>query len=310
MNLSLLDSFGPALLGLLAALAVWAVRARFRSSRPVVPGGVRGWTLAGVLLGVGIVLLQRALYLPGAPLMRAVAGPVEHWFVIFTTPLVAGLAAVALLALPVVRRSGAGSADLARRTLTSFGARWWFVTLAALVAVMTLVTVMAGSVSSPDEQGRYTRYLVDVGPAGIWTSIYGWHYSVPCLVLTALLVSTALIGIQLAARPPMTPDRENDVANRRWRTRNIMAVTSGALLLHLAAVLRSLAGAAFTHGGVSTEQGWFRIGSTFAALEQPLWVAETIAELVGWLLWFTVLLAAVTALRSQTASQSRTRPRA
>lgn len=292
MEQLLLMVFGPALLGLLAALVVWAV-ARSRSSWPAVSGTVRWWTLAGVLLAVGLVL---ALLLRVTPVVNfSLRSPATLLMTSVTAPLVAGLIAVVVLMVPVVRRSGDGSAELHRRTLTSFGRRWWFLALAGVVVLIVLVTVWAGLASVPDDRGRYTMYWIDTGPGGgsMGSTIYGWYYSRPALVLVTLLVAATLVVVGLISRPPPAPDRENDVAVRRWRTRNVLAVATGAVLLHLARVVDSLAGTAGIHWGTQTDQGWFTGGTPFAALEGPLRVAADALEAGAWFLWFSVLLMAV-----------------
>ncbi|MDD9207012.1 hypothetical protein PU560_11115 [Georgenia sp. 10Sc9-8] len=292
MERVLLMVFGPALLGLVAALAVWLI-ARPRSSRPAVSGAVRWSTLAGVLLASGIVLAQLLLgtTLVGFPLRS----PTALMMTSFTAPLIAGLIAVVLLMVPVVRRSGDGTAELHRRTLTSFGSRWWFLTLAGAVLLVVLATVWPGLASVPDDQGRYTMYWIDMGPgSSMGSTIYGWYFSRPSLALVVLLVVAGLVVVWLISRPPLAPDREHDVAVRRWRTRNVLAMATGALLLHLARVVDSLAGTASIYGQTQTDQGLFTTRTPFAALEGPLRVAADILEAGAWLLWFTVLLIAVT----------------
>jgi hypothetical protein len=271
--------FGPALLGLIAALVAWGV-ARDRSAAPVVGSTVRGWTLGGVMIAVLAALVVR---LPrGAP--QAVVLEASY-----ALPLAAGLIAIVALMLPVARRSASGTAALSRRTLSSFAEWWWFVALFAVVAAVLVVTVAAGMASSPDNQGRHRNYLVDFGTASAGTEIYGWYYSLPATVLHALLLLAALLAVRSIARPPLALEHTADGAVRRWRTRNVLAVTAGALLLHLAVVLRSLSGTASM--SISAEEG-FSSGTPFAALEVPLQVAGMAADTVGWFLWLVILLMA------------------
>ncbi|WP_152192941.1 hypothetical protein [Georgenia satyanarayanai] len=305
MEQLLLIVFGPALLGLVAALVVvWAVT---RSQRPrlAVGRGVRWWTLAGVVLASAIVLAQQ---LPlGTPWHITRLSPTAHMMTLFTVPIVAGLISVVVLTVPVERRSGGRTAELHRRTLTSFSKGGWFLTLAATVVLTVAVAVWAGRASVPDDQGRYTMYWIDLGPGGsMGSSIYGWHFSVPSLALVALLVTATLLAAGLIARPPLAQDRENDVAVRRWRTRNVMAMATGALLLHLARVVNSLAGTAGIYGQTQTGQGLFTKGTPFAGLEGPLRVAADALEVCGWFFWFAVLFIALRA-SAQTRDNSRSR---
>lgn len=281
----LLHTLGPALLGLPLALLAWLVaRARYRQSP--VDSLVRGWTLAGVLMAVALVIADVLLFLPGGPLSRMSLDTR------FLTPLIAGLVIVIALQLPVMRPSVSGSAELSRRTLTSFGQRWWFVALGVLVVVVLAVTIAAGIASSPDDQGRYTTYWVDFGAAAAGTGIYGWHYSGPAMVIHGLLLLAAVLAVRSIAKPPPAVEHAADAATRRWRTRNVLAVTIAALLLHLGAVLLFLSGTATVSSGFATEQGWFSSGAPFAALEMPLRVAGRAAQISGWFIWFVVLLMA------------------
>ncbi|HET7414270.1 MAG TPA: hypothetical protein VFI97_01065 [Arthrobacter sp.] len=279
----LLFAFGPALLGLVAAFVAWLI-ARRRSPAPVVGRAVRGWTLAGVLIALLAEVVWR---IPRGPLSEAAREGM------YAAPLVIGLIAVLILMFPMARRSATGTAALSRRTISSFASRWWFVALIAVVVAVLAVTVPAGMASSPDPQGLYRHYSVDLGTnSSIGTSIYGWYYSLPATVLHGLLLLAALLAISSVARPPLTVEYTADVATRRWRTRNILAVTIGALLLHLAVVLRSLSGTASMSGGISTGQGWFSSGTPFAALEIPLRVTGIAADATGWFLWLIILLMA------------------
>lgn len=289
--------FGPELFALVAALTVTLAR-RARPAGPPVVGAVRGWTVVAVLAATGVVLLGVFSSLPAGPSVPVL---VEHRYVV---PLLAGLVGVVLCLVPVVRRPTTGSADLSRRTPTTFAPRWWFAALAVVVAVLLLVTVLAGLASRPDEDGRYTMHHVDFGAAAMGTGIYGWYYSVPALVVMAALLLAAVAASWALARPPVAHEaRTADVAIRRWRTRNVLALAAGALLVHLAVVLRSLAGTASARAMVTTAEGAFGAGSTFAALEAPLRVASTAVEVGGWFLWFAVLFAAaVPALRRRSVS--------
>ncbi len=279
----ILFAFGPALLGLIAALVALPVAQR-RSPVPVVGRAIRVWTLVGILIAV---LAELVLRIPFGPL------PVAVLEARYVAPLTIGLIAVLILVLPVVRRPAADNATLSRRTLFSFGSRWWFVALFVVVAVVLAVTIPAGMASSPDEQGLYRTYWVDFGTeSSIGSGIYGWYYSLPATVIHGLLLLAALLAISSIARPPLPDEHSVDVAVRRWRTRNILAVTIGALLMHLAVVLRSLAGTAALSGGASTTQGWYTAGTPFAVLEVPLEVISIAADASAWFLWLFVFLMA------------------
>ncbi len=286
--------FGPAVVGFMAALIVRAITRR-RSSAPPVARAVRAWTIVGLLVAVLSELVRRLLpYPPPEALMDAR----------FAAPLVGGIVAVVLLLLPISRRSMRGTAALSRRTLFSFGSRWWLIALLTLVAIVLGITAAAGAASQPDNLGHYRFYTIELGGVTMGTRIYGWYYSVPALVLLGLLVLAVLIVVASVARPPLAADDVTDAATRHWRTRNIFAVAGGAVLLHLSTILWSLAGTAMLHGGYSTPAGFVGAGTPFAVLETPLQVTSVMAETGGWFLWLVVLLMAAfpTARKGATAS--------
>lgn len=286
--LMLLALYGPALVALATAILLQLVL-RTRTDRPGIARAVRRWALAGALVAAGIMVAGSALFFVGISL------PSSWVAVQVVTPLVAGLVAVVALGLPRAQRTPTGTAMLSRRTPASFADRRWLLALLAVVVAVVALTLAAGVASDRDEQGRYTMYTVDFGSGSVATTFYGWHYSVPALVLLGLLLVAALATVASVARPPLAAEDFDDAAVRRWRTGNILAVTTGALLLHLAGILHLLVGAATISAGFSTGEGWFGAGSPMAVLEAPFRVAATVADVGGWFLWFTVLLAAARA---------------
>lgn len=254
---------------------------------------MRRWTLAAGLLAVILVVVERLSWVVPTPTASSTAQILG-----FAAPLGAGLVAVVVLSLPTARRQGTGTAELVPRTVTSFAARRWLLSLLALAAVVLAVTALAGRASGPDEQGRYRHYEIEIATgvtAG--TDIYGWYFSVPSIILLALLLIATFLAVRAVAGPPLTSDLAADASARRWRTRNIVAVSVGAMLIHLAAVLNHLAGTAALSAGLTTDQGWVSAQPSLVILQTPMRLGATGAELVGWFLWFAVVLAA---LRSTT----------
>ncbi|MDJ0349131.1 hypothetical protein [Cryobacterium sp. PH29-G1] len=187
---------------------------------------------------------------------------------------------------------------MARRTPFSFGRGWWFIGVIIIIGAVLALTVAAGMASEPDEQGFWRILVVDTGVGGGSTTIYGWYYSRPALVLVAALAAVTVVALWLIARPPVGVDEANDVQLRRLRTLNILAVASGALLVHLGGILSSLAGTAFFNGGVRTGNGgWMVFGTPFAALEPALSLAGIAVTALGYALWVGVLLSAIPARR-------------
>ncbi|MCM3662595.1 hypothetical protein M3148_16600 [Georgenia satyanarayanai] len=292
--LQLRQMFDAPLVSLLVVLLV-GVLVR-RRPRAEIGHSVRRWTLAAGLFAVIVIVIERLSWVVPTPTASSTAQVLG-----FVAPLGAGLIAVLVLMLPTALRQGTGTADLSPRTLTSFAARGWLLTLSALTVLILTVTALAGRASIPDEQGHYRHYEIELATgvtAG--TDIYGWYYSVPSIIVLALLLVATLVAVRAVARPPLTPDLAGDAPTRRWRTRNIVAISAGAMLIHLAAVLNHLAGTAALSAGFTTDQGWVSAQPPLIILQAPMRLGATGVELVGWFLWFAVVLAALQSTTRET----------
>ncbi|WP_457101476.1 hypothetical protein [Microbacterium sp. P5_E9] len=288
-------AFAPLLLAAGAAAAGWLIIGR----RVAVPRGLTRVlivvaTSAALVVMIGYWLVSTAPWLLPSPSIEVVTAMMDLRYL---TPLVVGGAALIILAFPV-RGSGSRSegAELSRRTVLTFSRPWWFVTFGIVLLLTVAVAVAAGVASSPDEQGRYTLYVVEVGTAAASTTIYGWHYSVPCLILLAALVGVMTIDLTLISRPAIAENRDEDVAVRRVRSLNVVRVGMGVVLLHLSAVLSSLAGTSTLSAGIGTGAGIageINVGTSFAALTPFLYWAGAVVGVIGLALWFSALLSAV-----------------
>ncbi|MEG3614661.1 hypothetical protein [Isoptericola haloaureus] len=293
MPLFLLLTFSQEAVGLLAALVVLVVRRR--SARALqVTTGVRAVVLSGLALALAFLAARQwsgiGPFVSIPDTLRGLYGAT-----LYTGPLIAGLIALAVFLVPVRRRRSGRSAVLARRTLLTFVRPWWLVAASMALAVVVVLTVALGLVSRPDDQGHYRMFLIEAGETAVGTHIYGWYYSVPCLVLIAVLLLLAYFDLVLVARPAVVGDHETDVAQRTWRSRAVLGVVVGALLLHLSAVLHSLRGALMVRGS-SSETG--SLQSAFAPLAEPLRLAGDVVQAGGWFVWFFLLLAALVARRA------------
>lgn len=288
----ILQVFDFLLAGLFLALVWWLLSGRRKS----LPGGSNRVipALVGLLLIFG-VFVQR---LAGAPIILPFEVPigVSDWYTNgrFTAPLLLGILGLALLAFHAKQRGRRGAATLTPRTPTSFGRWWWFAVPAVMVVFVLLATVIAGIASSPDPAtGRYTMYFVEIGgQRGMGATIYGWYYSVPCLILLAILLALAYLDLFLISRPTLGHDHVRDVYARKVRTRNVLAVTTGALLTHFGLILESLAGTSSLRSEFTGAGGKVNSWTAFAALEPVLSVASFVALGLGVTLWATVLLSA------------------
>ncbi len=300
----ILRVFDFLLAGLVLALVWWLFSGRRKSlpdgSNRVIPA------LVGVLLILGV----SAQRLAGATLILPFKVPreVTDWYMDdrFTGPLVLGILGLVFLAFPTKPRGGRGAATLTPRTPVSFGRWWWFAIPAVVVAFILLATIIAGIASSPDERtGRYTMYMVEIGgQQGMGTTIYGWYYSLPCLILLAILLALAYLDLFLISRPALRHDHIRDAYARKVRTRNVMAVTTGALLTHFGLILESLAGTSSLRSSFTGAGGTVNSWTAFAALEPALSGASFVVLTLGVALWASVFLSAMLVPRGAKAMAS------
>ncbi|PFG34644.1 hypothetical protein [Sanguibacter antarcticus] len=273
--------------------SVWRLTRGRASALPAGPAS-RLTLTAGLIVLLGD-LATRAM--AATPLMPFDVPSALSWWYLdyrFTVPVVAGVLAVTLLALPVHARRGRCTAELTRRSLVSFARPWWFVPLGALLALVVLVTIVAGAASQPDSStGRYMSYEVDVGGYTMGTNIYGWFYSVPAIVSVGVLLVVATVGMSFVARPALAEDRQADIRVRTARTRNIVAATTGVLLLLLGDICGSLAGTASLRSTFATSEGPVSFWTTFSALGPALIAASTLCTALGVALWAAVTLSGV-----------------
>lgn len=289
--------FGSLLAGIVLALVWWLTRGR-KTTLPV--GPVSAFTLAAGLLALLGEVVTRFV---GAPILLPFELPrfLSDWYgnYRFVAPLVIGILGVVLLACPVETRGGRGTAELTRRSTASFAKVRWFIAPSVLLAILVIITVVAGAASQPDPStGRYTMYFVDLGgERGMGTSIYGWFYSIPSLVLTVILMVVAIVALFLIARPALAEDRTRDIHVRRIRTRNVVAAGTGALLIHVSMILTDLAGTASIRASFATSEGPVSFWTSFSALQPALTTASMLCVTLGVALWASVALATVPASR-------------
>lgn len=286
--------FGAPLVGVVLAVVWWLVRRRGVRS---LTGVVGMFTLLAGLLGVLADVLFRfagsmSMLAPIYPSVELVIWYFDYRYIV---PLVVGILGLVLLSFPIRSRRGRGVAELAPRGPFRFTRARWLIAPAAVLALILLITILAGTVSQPDPMtGRYDMFVVEIdGENTMATSIYGWFYSLPSLVATALMAATAAGSLALIARPPLTDDRDHDAAVRSLRSRNVITVATGALLIHLGLIMQSLAGTASLAVSMSSELGRITL-STPVAVMMPIFTgASYVAAALGVALWATVALTAV-----------------
>lgn len=289
---------GPSVVSVVIAVIAWRVIRR--GARPVQVGRCSS---GAVVAGAATVM---AVYpvLDAAPLW--IDAPSPAWSTIFDTrfvlPLVLGLLVLMILGAVRPRPSSRSEAVLSPRSWRSFLNTWWLGAVLGVLALIIGLTLSAGMASQPNDAGEYSLYVVDLGSAAFGTAIYGWHHSLIPSVLCVLLSATTWWTLSRIARPPLPPTRAADAADRRLRSTNALRVMLGALLLHLDAILHSLASTSRMTGSFSGGGDlFFSTGTPFSALSGTLSVLAQIAGILGLALWaFTAL----TAVRTRANTRS------
>lgn len=298
-----LSVFGSLVAGVVLALVWWLIWGR-KAALPT--GPARGFTLAAA----GLVLLSEFAIrfigissLFGVSALSALNGLI--WDYRFALTVLVGVLGAALLLFPVQARGGRGTAELTRRSWLSFARTRWLIAPGVLLALVLILTVVAGVASRPDPAtGRHTLYLVELGgERAMGTTIYGWFYSVPVMVLTGLLIVATIAGMTLIARPGLADDRDRDLSVRVIRTRNLLAAATATLLLHLGEILGSLAGTASIRSMFSTSEGPVRFWTTFSALEPVFIAASALSAVLGAALWTVIGLSGIQSRPSVAAAR-------
>lgn len=295
----LLVQYGPIIGGLVVAVIVTFVRRRTKVELPPPVRLSTAIALIVILAAFGAFSVWRVMP-PVLPplgedvfLMLQLAG--------YLAPVIAGGVGALLLLVPRPVAGPTGTAALAPRTLTTFAPRSWLIGLVGASAVAVLLAVVAGPASSPDDAGRYVQYEVRVAEhMTVGGSIYGWWFSVPTLIGVALLLGTVLMVIRMISSPALGSDAAADTAVRVVRVRSVLMVGTGALLLHLGEVMRSLSGTSTIRAGLpGGAAGWIELGTSSAALGPVLHWAAVGAVVLGFAMWWSVLFSALPARSRQ-----------
>ena len=296
MNIVLLMVLAMSVGPLLIATAI-----RFLLLRNTVPLGHRVAILtaiAGLIPTICAVLPMLGSWIPLIPLnldlaFRAVA------------PLVAGIVAMSLLTVPPRRVHTGGVAALRRRRMRQFMPTRWAGCLLALALVTLALTIAAGVASTRDEHGRYTLYRASMGTTTFTTQIYGWYYSVPSLIMLAVLLVMLFAALFVITSRAWNDDIETDAAMRRLRATNVLRIGCGAILLHLFVILQSIAGASgMRAAAMTTELGTVVTGTPFAALQPWLFWTSMAAFVAGLTLHLLTALTAIPARHVTATSRS------
>lgn len=196
--------------------------------------------------------------------------------------------------------------DLGSRHVWSFGRRWWFVAWILVVAALVITVVFAGFASGVDSEGNYSVIVIGVGGGTASSSFLGWFYGAPILIVVAGLAAGTVFSLWRGARPSLaaTPgERLVDVWLRRTRTRAVLAIGGGAIILTLALALKFIGAGARLAGGVpASSVGDIRLGTPIAALSFPLSLGGLLLEGLGVAVMLLPLLARMPRIEASTAT--------
>lgn len=279
---------GPVAIGLATAAVLWVMTAKNHAELPSVTRAFTAGASATGLLLMSVYQLWLAwpFWMPDEWSFEDQQSIAQARFI---APLAIGFVML-VLALPHARSERSHVADLTPRTVRTFTTTGWLITASALTVVSVAIAVTAGAASEPNEAGEFARFSLEIGTMTVSTSIYGWFFSVPCLILLFVIAVVVIVNLLAISRPPLREDSEADSRTRHLRTRNVLITASGAILLHLGSVLGSLAGTASMTGGLQTgNAGWIDVSGPFAALEPALRIAAFIADACGFAAWWMVL---------------------
>lgn len=230
--------------------------------------------IASAVAFVVVILSLEGVWLPS---------PVSDHWTSFVVPLsIATLCIVVILlaATTYLRRNSAQQAiQPSSSTTLYFGRRWWLTGWIAIAAGLIASVVVAGLASSADSDGRYAVITVENEEFSGSSTILGWYFGIPILIGVAVLVTVTVVALRLGTRSPLSGDRQNvDWWLRRHRTRTVLLIGAGALVLTLGWALISIGGAASL---VASGPSGVPLSPPFAALSGPLRVTGLVLQGVG-----------------------------
>ncbi|MBC7443261.1 MAG: hypothetical protein H7311_12230 [Ramlibacter sp.] len=239
---------------------------------------IRRGRLAGGIALVVTILSIAGLWLPNRSS--------DNWASFLVPMMTVTVCIGSLLATPVTARrrvsNPAHRIDLAPRSVWSFGRRWWFASWIAVAAALVTTVILGGLASSRNDQGRYAVLFVRVGNASGASTFLGWYYGVPILITLVALTVVTLTALWVIARPPLAANTEPRIADlwlRRLRTRTVLALSGGAVILTLSSSLLCIgAGASLVLQFPTSDLGPVTVGTPLAALAVPLNVAGLLLE--------------------------------
>ncbi|GAA5149798.1 hypothetical protein GCM10025768_13550 [Microbacterium pseudoresistens] len=281
---------GPWVLALLIALMWWLLR----GTRHALDGAARISALVAIAAAMAMEIVLSA-----QTWMYDVFDSDDVIAVKHAVPLAAAMVALVIASFPMPR-AARGIADVRRRTPLSFVTPRWVIIAAIVTILVVSLTIAAGAASSPDPNGRRTMYVIALGEVEGGTTIYGWYYSLPSVILLAVLLVAGFLSLVLIAHPPLGVDVDRERTQRQVRSRNVLLIVTGGLTLHLSTILLSLgatAGMRLVHAADNPVP--LRAQPTFAAIGPFLQYSGYAVLVIGAVLWMMVAITALPARRSE-----------
>jgi hypothetical protein len=191
----------------------------------------------------------------------------------------------------VARAASPTSIDLRRRGPLTFAGRPSLVVAVVSFALLVVTVVVAGSMSSADEDGHFTEFTMPVGDGTVGTIFFGWYFGVPVLIGAVVLGVLAWAAMDRVARGPLlADDRAGDEDVRRMRSTAVLRIAAGTLLLVLGASWRVVAGVSHLSTSIPrTAAGTVTFGTSFAAVGDVLGIAAVVVMVIGFALLVSVV---------------------
>lgn len=246
-------------------------------------------TLASLALGIAAILAALVAFAP------FIEGMLPDFFTLnsdpfafrwhdFSRELIVGSLAliVAALILKLFRSTPrAPVPPSGPRGLRSYAPGRALATLAAALTALLVLTVFAGSISSADEDGRHTLFVIETGGQFSAASgrFYGWAYGVPAAIAAVALVAATMFALHAnATRTFLDPQSVGwETQARRALATRILWFSTGILVFVLGDCALRMGGAA----GAQLNAPDYSWGTSMAAFEPLLTWGGRILRGVG-----------------------------
>lgn len=292
MGNSLMEAIIPVILGTLLGSLWWIMRGRRGNVDSILTKYMIG--LAGILALTATIMLRTIIYF--SHIFKDIPRSAWDLYGIYreSIPLMVGVISLVITLIPIRPRRATGRvANLTPRGWFSFIKARWFILPGIIILLILILTIAAGVASEPDpETGRYFVYTVGLSESNkVSGSIYGWFFSIPALICMGILILLAMINLVLIARPALNENSRRDAETRLFRSRNIIAIATGSVSIHLALILSSLERTASFRAFFTINNEVFKLQAPYEIFRPTLQWSSHIMWVVGIALFMTVALA-------------------